>query len=168
MRDPTVQKFLEETTLDPAVAGKRPRIDLAGPRGVSPKKEGRKPGWRKPRCGDAADATGLAEAARPFAMEADATPRAAASPAPAACQPPAMNPQAPAPGATSPDAGSGEDQWAAALNVMGTAGAAACPPMQGPTLWLPPPQGSSAGRGLGAALLAATAAPGPADAAGTQ
>ena len=38
--NPTVQKFLEESTLDPPVAGKRPRIDLAGPSGLSPKKCG--------------------------------------------------------------------------------------------------------------------------------
>ena len=48
-RDPTVQRFLGETTLEPTVAGKK----LAGPSGVSPKKAGRVPGWRKPRPGDA-------------------------------------------------------------------------------------------------------------------
>ena len=32
MRDPTVHKFLEETTLDPPVIGKRQRVNLAGPR----------------------------------------------------------------------------------------------------------------------------------------
>ena len=37
MRDPTVQKFLEETTLDPPVAGKVQRINLAGPSKVLPK-----------------------------------------------------------------------------------------------------------------------------------
>ena len=35
-RDLTIQRFLGETTLDPAVAGKRPRVDLAGPSCVSP------------------------------------------------------------------------------------------------------------------------------------
>ena len=44
VRDPSIQKFLEETALDPPVPGKRPRIDLAGPSGVSPKKADRKPG----------------------------------------------------------------------------------------------------------------------------
>ena len=34
-RDPTVQKFLEGSALDPPVAGKRLRIDLAGPSGHS-------------------------------------------------------------------------------------------------------------------------------------
>ena len=32
-----------------ALAGQRPRVDLADPSGVSPKKAGRKQGWRKPR-----------------------------------------------------------------------------------------------------------------------
>ena len=36
MRDPTVQKFLEETALGLPMPGKRPRVDLAGPSGVSP------------------------------------------------------------------------------------------------------------------------------------
>ena len=56
MCDPTVQKFLEETALESPVTGKRPRIDLAGPSGVSPKRAGRKLGWRKQRPGDATDA----------------------------------------------------------------------------------------------------------------
>ena len=47
-RDPTIQKFMRETTLDPTVAGKRPRVDLASPSGVSPKKAGHVQGWRKP------------------------------------------------------------------------------------------------------------------------
>ena len=58
MCDPTVQKFLEETALESPGAGKRPRIDLAGPSGVSPKRAGRKLGWRKQRPGDATDAAG--------------------------------------------------------------------------------------------------------------
>ena len=40
IRDSTVQEFLEETVLDPSVAGKRQRIDLASvayPSSVSPK-----------------------------------------------------------------------------------------------------------------------------------
>ena len=76
-RDPTVQKFLRESTLDPTVAGKRSRVDLAGPSGVSPKKAGRKPGWRKPRPGDAADATGPGEATGSTVTVVDAQPRAA-------------------------------------------------------------------------------------------
>ena len=55
MCDPTVQKFLEATTLDPPMVGKRLRIDLAGPSGVSPIKGGQKHGWRKPLPGDAVD-----------------------------------------------------------------------------------------------------------------
>ena len=44
IRDSTVQEFLEETVLDPSVAGKRQRIDLASvayPSSVSPKKAAR-------------------------------------------------------------------------------------------------------------------------------
>ena len=76
--NPTVQKFLEESTLDPpaGVAGKRPRIDLVGPSGLSPKKCGRKPGYRKPRPGDADDAAGSAAGAGP-APAADTPSRAA-------------------------------------------------------------------------------------------
>jgi hypothetical protein len=64
-RDPTVKQFLEESALDPTVSGKRPRVDLCGPSGASPKKVGRKPGSIKPRPGHATDtaAGGLIAAA---------------------------------------------------------------------------------------------------------
>ena len=56
LADPTVQQFLEGSSLDPPVAGKRQRIDLVGPSGNSPKKCGRKTEYRKPpRPADAAD-----------------------------------------------------------------------------------------------------------------
>ena len=78
MCDPTIQKFLKETTLDLPVAGKRPRIDLAGPSGVSPKKAGHNPGWTKPLPCDAADAgDGQGSAVGPEAVGPDVTPRAA-------------------------------------------------------------------------------------------
>ena len=73
MRDPTVQKFLEQTTLGLPMPGKRPRVYPAGPSYVSPKQAGRKSGWRKPLPGNAADASGPADAAGPSAAEADAT-----------------------------------------------------------------------------------------------
>jgi hypothetical protein len=80
-RDPTVQKFLAESALDPPMAGKRPRVDLAGPSGLSPKKCGRKVGYRKPpRPGDADgrdDAARCAAAGAGPAAAADAPPRAA-------------------------------------------------------------------------------------------
>ena len=67
MRDPTIQKLLEETTLDPpasaALAGQRPCVDLPDPSGNSPKKAG--PG--RPKAGVAVDA---AEAAGRNALEA--------------------------------------------------------------------------------------------------
>ena len=55
-RDPTVQRFLGETTLDPTVAGKRQSVHLACRSCVSPKKVGLVQGWRMPQPGDAADA----------------------------------------------------------------------------------------------------------------
>ena len=79
-RDPTVQQFLEGSALDPPVTGKRLRIDLVGPSGHSPKKYGRKTGYRKPQrtadAADAADPAGSAAGAGPAAA-ADAQPRAA-------------------------------------------------------------------------------------------
>ena len=89
-RDPTVQQFLEGSALYPPVAGKRLRIDLAGPSGHSPKKCGRKTGYRKPpRPADAADAVdpaGSAAGAGPAAAAdaADAAGSAAGAGSPAA------------------------------------------------------------------------------------
>ena len=78
LRHPIVQQFLEGSELTAPAAGKRLRVDLAGPSGLSPKKCGRRVGFRKmPRPGDAADAsTGSATGAGPEAA-ADAPPGAA-------------------------------------------------------------------------------------------
>ena len=80
MQDPTVQKFLDETMLDPAataaLAGKRQRVDLASPSSITLKKAGQKPGWKKPRPGDDADAAGPGNAVGSAVAAANATPSA--------------------------------------------------------------------------------------------
>jgi hypothetical protein len=76
MRNPIVQQFLEGSELDAPGAGKRLRIDLAGLSGLSPKKCGRKIGYRKPpRPGNAADASAGSAAGAGPAAAADAPSR---------------------------------------------------------------------------------------------
>ena len=78
MGDHTVQKVLEATRLDSPDTGKRPRVDLAGPSGVS-KKGGPKvlpSWWIKTRPGDAADAAGQGDAAGHAPAAEVATPLA--------------------------------------------------------------------------------------------
>ena len=108
------------------MAGKRQSINLAGPSGVSPKKAGRKPGWRKVRHGDAG---GPFDAAGPATAAEDAAPRAAASLAPAARQPQERGLTRPRASSVAPTGGA-EDAAAAAAG--GGVVEAARPPQQGP------------------------------------